>query len=225
MSENNTPTREFIDKEYYSNILLVTQNLAPLTTINKKRANWYIKNNLGEELDKDTLAKDYPRFSRVIRLKFKAKLEDRNNPFYLQILETQCVVCGEREAGKLSLHHVVPSVIRKHFPEEHKNHSHGWCVLLCEKHHMEADRLAQLEHSAELKVLEEKIRIETTRLKNEWAQDFIQRKGGIENVKAVYRDRFKQMDPKHLPDGFLNDHSLKLDLTNEEISPTIVSSN
>jgi hypothetical protein len=76
-----------------------------------------------QELTEEEVTRKFPAYTRVVKLKFRPKVEDPADPFYQQIIETQCVLCGGREG--LSLHHVVPSVIRKHLPDEHKNHSHG----------------------------------------------------------------------------------------------------
>jgi hypothetical protein len=219
-TEDYKKTREVLTGEYYSNILLVNLKLAPLTTISEKRAAWYIERNLAEDVQ-DSVRKDrFPQYSRVVKLNFKAKMEDKMDPFYQQIIETQCVVCGKRQG--LTLHHVVPSVIRKWFPDEHKNHSHGWCVLLCEKHHGIADAVAMEVHAEEIKLLDQKILAENKRIKAEWAADFIVRNGGIEKVKELYRGKFRSLEPKFLPDGFLADHAVR-EFPMPEDSPVEIS--
>lgn len=200
-------TRDVVDGEYYSNILMVSEKLAPLTTVAEKRAKWYIDRDLAEYLPAEVCKEKFPSYSKVVKLKFKPKLEDGSDPFYHQIIETRCVVCGDREG--LSLHHVVPSVIRKHLPDEHKNHSHGWCVLVCEKHHLAADRLAQELHQQELKELDQRILAKQKEMRQEWANDFIRRNGGIEPIKDLYREKFKTLAPQFLPFGFLQDHKPK----------------
>lgn len=179
--------------------------MAPLTTISDKRASWYIERDLAEEVEESIRLSKFPKYLRVVKLKFTAKLEDKMDPFYHQIIETQCVVCGHREG--LTLHHVVPSVVRKGFPDEHKNHSHGWCVLVCEKHHNLADNLAMELHNEEIKELDKRILVQVKKMKDEWTQDFIQRNGGIESVKALYKEKFLELDPQHVPEGFLADHA------------------
>lgn len=200
---NEGETRNVVDGDYYSNILMV-YNDSPLTTIAEKRAKWYIERSLGVFITEEERAEKYSSYSAVLRLNFKPKFEDATDPFYQQIIETRCVVCGERNG--LSLHHVVPSVIRKHLPDEHKNHSHGWCVLLCEKHHSEADKLAQELHDHEIRQLDQKILAKQKEMRQQWAEDFIVRSGGIEAMKGLYREKFKQLAPQFLPEGFLQDH-------------------
>lgn len=201
---NKVPSRQVIGGEYYSNILLISRRSAPLTTISEKRAKWYIDRDLAEEVLDQEREEKFPRYIRVVRLKFQAKLEDKGDPFYHQILETQCVVCGKKDG--LTLHHVVPSVVRKFFPSEHKNHSHGWCVLLCEKHHGEADRLAQELHEQEVKELERKVTEVIKKMRDDWGKDYIRRQGGLENVKELYKKKFLKLNPQFVPEGFLADH-------------------
>jgi hypothetical protein len=204
---NSVDTRQVVEGEYYSNILMVSEKLAPLTTIAEKRATWYISRDLAEYLPDEEAKAKFPGYGKVVRLKFKPKLEDQQDPFYQQIIETRCVVCGERKG--LSLHHVVPSVIRKHLPDEDKRHSHGWCVLLCEKHHTQADKLAQELHEQEIRELDQRILAKQKEMRQAWADDFIQRSGGIEPLKDLYREKFKRLDPQFLPHGFLADHNLR----------------
>ncbi len=214
--EHKGDTRQVLSGEYYSNILLVSQKNVPLTTVSEERANWYVSRDLAEELPADE-CKTFPeQYGKVVRLKFKAKLEDKTDPFYQQCVETQCVVCGGRDG--LTLHHVVPSVVRKWFPDEHKNHSHGWCVLVCEKHHGEADKLALELHEQEIKDLDKRVLAKAKEMRKEWAKDFIERNGGIESTKNKYREKFKQLNPQHLPDGFLQDHPVRPQLIPAETS-------
>lgn len=198
-------TRQVLSGQYYSNVLLVSNKLAPLTTIAEKRATWYIERNLAEDIEESIRLERFPKYSRVVKLKFTAKLEDKLDPFYHQIIETQCVVCGKREG--LTLHHVVPSVVRKGFPDEHKNHSHGWCVLLCEDHHNEADKLAMEAHAQEIRELDKRILDVVKKMKDEWTQGFILRHGGVEQVKELYKQKFLTMNPQYVPEGFLADHA------------------
>lgn len=253
-----------IGKEYYSNILLLDPDGAPLTTISRKRANWYLARNLAISLGP---AEGY---ADKVQLTFVPKSKSSNR-FLRAILPTQCVVCGAIE--DLTIHHVVPLAVKKFFPPELKNHTRQWCVLVCEKHHLEAEKLSRplYEHSLQQAVnssqkslnaqtklynklihmmegeshlinlieshateedkarlsslfnfLREKI-AQTDELKTfikekrgtmkrhskdaatEWAEKFIKECGGIENVKAKFRDEFLKINPKFLNEGFLTD--------------------
>lgn len=198
--------RPGIKGEYYSNILMMSRENKPLTTIGEKRAEWYLKKGLGEEVTEPAVLTMFPSFSRIIRLKFKAKMEERTDPFYLQVQETKCVVCGSRD--NLSLHHVVPSVIRQHFSEEDKNHAHSWCVLLCHEHHHHADQVALEVHDESKKKLEKDIVDYIKAARDKWGQEFIANAGGADKLKELYREKFMALKPAHLPDGFLEDHKV-----------------
>lgn len=192
------------NKQHYSNILALSQDGVPITTLQEKRVEWYIKRGLLEEVDEET-AKKHPEFVRVVKFKFKPKFQE-NEPdeFFLQIVKDRCVVCGCEE--NLSLHHAIPSCIRSRLPEEQKNHSHGWCVLLCKEHHKEADELALDEFREEWRELEKRIVSEMFKMRQDWVDQYVNRLGGYENLKIKFRDKFLQLNPKFLPEGFLEDH-------------------
>lgn len=122
-------------KPHYSNILLTSKENTPLSTISEKRYKWYLKKELATEV-----IPSIDGYSHTIQLKFK------NNPIiegysHISICENRCVICGCGE--KLTLHHVIPKCIRKHFSEEHKGHSREWCVLLCVDCHKIVEDLTQ----------------------------------------------------------------------------------
>jgi len=119
-------------KEYYSNVLLVAPDNTPLATVGNDRAEWYICRDLGTEVA------TIPPYSRTIRLKFEPKGRPEST-HGLHAKETQCVVCGAKEP--LTLHHVVPRLIRRSFPVEDASRQHLWCLLLCEKHHLEIEKI------------------------------------------------------------------------------------
>lgn len=123
-----------ISGQYYSNILLVDPRGAPLSTIAAKRAKWYIDRKLATE---EEPANGY---SRIVKLTFEPK-KSHTNEFLQSILPTRCVVCGS-ETG-LTVHHVIPLAIKRHFPSEKKDHTRQWCVLVCEEHHLEAEKLCR----------------------------------------------------------------------------------
>ena len=119
-------------KEYYSNVLLVAPDSTPLATVGHDRADWYLTRNLGIEIPTA-----HP-YSRTIKLNFEPKGRPEST-HGLHPKETRCVVCGSTEL--LTLHHVVPRLIRKSFPEQDANRQHLWCLLLCEEHHLAAEAL------------------------------------------------------------------------------------
>lgn len=123
--------------KHYSKVLVLAPDKTPLNGTSKRKADWYVKRNLAEDIDTEP----YEGFDRVIRLTFMPKKITAGTKFHTQVLHDQCVCCGKEQ--DLTLHHVVPASIRKYFPDKHKTHQHGWCVLLCNDHHDEAEHLAR----------------------------------------------------------------------------------
>lgn len=133
-------TRGTIQRPFYSNILVLAPDRQALNKIGQQRADWYVSKDLAEW----TTADGYPA---AIRLLFEPKNRSTNT-FLTTPLESRCVACGAEE--RLSLHHIVPAVIRRAFPREHKASQHGWCMLLCEDDHNAADALAMRLYGREL---------------------------------------------------------------------------
>lgn len=124
-----------LKNKYYSNVIILSRNGMPLSTVSTKKANWYLTRNLASEV---TPPEPYPR---AIQLNFAHKAEANPSPCDLLVSEDKCVMCGVTEL--LSLHHVVPHVIRRYFPPEHKDHAREWCVLLCTKCHQFVEEVTQ----------------------------------------------------------------------------------
>lgn len=117
---------------YYGNILVVCPKGTQLCTVDTKRVKWYLSRKLAK------IVETISPYQQTVQLMFEPKGRPKTN-YGLSIKATQCVVCGEKE--ELSLHHVVPHCIRRHFPTKHKTKQHLWCQLLCEKHHLEIERV------------------------------------------------------------------------------------
>jgi len=128
--------RDFhIKGKFYANILIVGKKGEHLATISEKRAKWYISKKLATEI-----VPPHP-YPRAIKLTFDHKAVDNPKSWDLQISEDKCVMCGR--TNTLSLHHIVPYVVRRHFPEETKKYSREWCVLLCTKCHLRIEKIIQ----------------------------------------------------------------------------------
>jgi hypothetical protein len=84
----------------------------------KKKIRWYLKKDLAEHID-----------GKVYRLKIEPKGPGNTNPFFLERLPNQCVVCGAKD--HLSKHHVVPHQYRKVFPESYKSSNHFDVLCVC----------------------------------------------------------------------------------------------
>lgn len=138
-------------KEYYSNVLLIAPDGTKLATVGHDRAEWYLSRNLATEITPES------PYARVIQLKFEPKGKPQSDRG-LHTKETKCVVCGATE--HLTLHHVVPRLIRRNFPTEDATRQHLWCLLLCEEHHLQVEALyaPYLTKSARFKALQKETR-------------------------------------------------------------------
>lgn len=100
----------------------------------EKRANWYLDRNLATIVIENPL---------IIRLDFEPKgFGHSDDPYYLSNKENICVVCGNKDALKLTKHHCVPKQYRKNFPEELKNHNSHDIVSICYKCHENYEKKA-----------------------------------------------------------------------------------
>jgi hypothetical protein len=120
-----------INRSFYDNVIILNNDGTPLSTVSNHKAKWYLRKNLGVEA---TPPEGYPR---AIQLNFPADVARPRFVHDIVICKDQCVFCGI--SLNLTVHHVVPHVIRQHFPLEHKARARNWCVLLCFKHHMELE--------------------------------------------------------------------------------------
>jgi hypothetical protein len=100
-----------------------------------EKALWYLNRDLVEVVSQEP---------PVLRFKFAPGGRGHaGDDYYLTGKLNRCVVCGAVEG--LNRHHVVPSVYRRHLPQEVKDHSHHDVLLLClachEKYEAEANAL------------------------------------------------------------------------------------
>lgn len=110
----------------YDNCQLVSPEGIPLAFIDKKRANWYLRNQLGVVIQEEP--------NMVIQLNFTpSSIANENDTFYLIPRENKCVVCGTNK--DLTKHHVIPQSFRKHFPVSFKSRSSHDVLALCREHH------------------------------------------------------------------------------------------
>ena len=123
------------DPAYYSNALVLSKEGKHLCTIDGKRVEWYLSRGLATEI------KPIDGYPRAIQLTFDAKVERDPQAYELAIIENRCVICGSEK--ELTLHHVIPHVIRKLFPVEVKSRSRQWCVLLCMDCHHRVEMVTQ----------------------------------------------------------------------------------
>jgi len=121
---------EVLSKQAYDDCQMLSAEGVLMAKIDRKRFNWYIKKNLAEQIDANT-----------IKLKFEPKgLGYANDKFYLSKMMNHCVVCGVND--HYTKHHVVPHEYRKHFPLDFKSSSSHDIVLLCSNCHESYETLA-----------------------------------------------------------------------------------
>ena len=126
---------QILTKPFYSNAVIISQSGKLLSTISDHKADWYLKKGIATEVPPP---EGYPR---AIRLTFEPHPEEGPRTYSLNVSEDKCVLCGNIHS--LTLHHVVPYVVRKHFPIKHKTKARQWCVLLCTDCHEEVEKATQ----------------------------------------------------------------------------------
>jgi exonuclease 3'-5' domain-containing protein 2 len=121
-----------LKKKPYSNCRVLDMDGILLFRCSTKKAEWYLKNSLAVELQKEPL---------IVRLLFKPKGSgDRDDPYLLNDKFNICVVCGTET--DLSKHHIVPRCYRVHFPVEMKDHNSHDVLPMCFSHHVEYEEEA-----------------------------------------------------------------------------------
>ncbi|KAK9701436.1 hypothetical protein K7432_011715 [Basidiobolus ranarum] len=117
-------------KQIYENYQVFSKEGVLLFRCNQKRLEWYHSRGLAQYID-----------DKSIRLNFETKGTGRaGDEFYLEDQENICVVCGG--INKLSLHHVVPDMYRRHMPECIKSRSSFDLLPLCLNCHDEYEKFA-----------------------------------------------------------------------------------
>jgi len=109
-------------KDFYDNCLLQAPDGELLCTIDRRKASWYLSQNLGTQISEEPF---------TVRLNFEpaGRAVGDVGRYYQTIKENQCVVCGDRDAYIRK--NVVPREYRKHFPMVMKSHTSHDVLLLC----------------------------------------------------------------------------------------------
>ncbi|BFF88978.1 exonuclease 3'-5' domain-containing protein 2 [Drosophila madeirensis] len=107
---------------FYDNCLLQAPDGELLCTMDRRKASWYLAQNLGTKVSEDPF---------TVRLSFEpaGRAVGEVGRYYQTPKENQCVVCGNREA--FIRKNVVPHQYRKHFPMCMKTHTSHDVLLLC----------------------------------------------------------------------------------------------
>lgn len=106
----------------YDNCYLEAPDGELLSTIEKSKAEWYIKKGLGVEIEKEPLR---------VRLNFEpaGRAVGEAGEYYKSVKENICVVCGKDH--DLIRKNVIPHEYRKYFPNIMKDKTSHDVVLLC----------------------------------------------------------------------------------------------
>lgn len=113
-------------KVFYDNCLLEAPDGELLCTIDRRKASWYLHQNLGTQISDNPL---------TVRLNFEpaGRAVGDVGRYYQKPKENRCVVCGRRDAYIRK--NVVPREYRKHFPVVMKSHTCHDILLLCPNCH------------------------------------------------------------------------------------------
>lgn len=190
-----------LKRAHYSNAVMLTPSGEPMTTIGDDKVSWYLDRGLADLVD-------YPGYSRAIKLRFQPKgvCGEAND---LVRMANQCVVCGKTET--LSLHHVSPYSVKRHYPLKDKANTRHLCVLLCEEHHKAIEVVNQRLTESPYDRLEPHFRFVNRCvglyfrwLKRVRVRYWLWRKGGPKAINSRYIALFlTEMKPKHLPPDWL----------------------
>lgn len=113
-------------KAFYDNCVLEAPDGELLCTIDRRKASWYLNQNLGTQVSEQPF---------TVRLNFEpaGRAVGDVGRYYQTPKENQCVVCGRRDAYIRK--NVVPREYRKHFPVVMKSHTSHDILLLCPSCH------------------------------------------------------------------------------------------
>uniref|UniRef100_A0A1A9ZM47 Exonuclease 3'-5' domain-containing protein 2 n=1 Tax=Glossina pallidipes TaxID=7398 RepID=A0A1A9ZM47_GLOPL len=128
VTPNKTQNRNLstLSKALYDNCLLQAPDGELLCTIDKRKAEWYLQQQLGVKIESEPF---------TVRLNFEpaSRAIGEVGRYYQTPKENRCVVCGERNAFVRK--NIVPREYRKHFPVVLKSHTSHDVLLLCPKCH------------------------------------------------------------------------------------------
>lgn len=190
-----------LKRDHYSNCLLLSLEGKPLTTIGEDKVIWYTKRGLARPVE-------YPGYEKAIQLNFVHK-KDSGDQGDLIRMENRCAVCGRLDL--LSLHHVTPYSVKRHFPLVDKEHSRRLCLLLCEEHHLQIEAINQrilpnpfAPIEGHLTWLNRVLGRYTQMLKKLAIRYWRWRAGGVKAINQRYVNLFMdEMKPRHLPPDWL----------------------
>lgn len=120
------------NRKIYGNCQVLSPDGILMFRCDEKKANWYLKRNLGEIINFNPL---------TVKLNFKPNgLGNHNKDWGLSEMSNNCVVCGSEDF--LTKHHVVPYSYRRYFPLEIKSHNFHDVLSVCVDCHESYERYA-----------------------------------------------------------------------------------
>lgn len=193
-----------LKRAHYDNNLLVAKDGKPLATVGDDRIEWYVSRNLATLIP-------WPdaHYKQVAQLNFVHAGKDDARPGDLIRMANQCVVCGSTET--LSLHHVTPYSVKRHYPLADKANTRNLCLLLCEEHHLKIEEVNRREFDDPYEWMHNHINSiqRVTGRYIQWLKRlsirvWMWRRGGPKGINKAYIALFeREMKPKHLPEGWL----------------------
>lgn len=117
----------------YGNWLVLHPQGFEMFRCTDRKANWYLSRNLAKVTSENP---------PVIQLTFQPKgMGWKNDEFALTQKLNKCVVCGTEELDRLTKHHIVPSLYKKHFPKHLKVATSHDVVCICRECHDEYENV------------------------------------------------------------------------------------
>jgi len=120
-------------KPLYDNIEMYSPDDVLLCTISIKKAEWYLKRNLGRWKE------EYKALQLLFDPKAKPKDENTYNTTHKK---NACVVCGDSK--DFMRHYIVPYCYRQLFPTKYKTHMPHDIVILCSQCHLQCEQHTQI---------------------------------------------------------------------------------
>lgn len=120
-------------EKVYDNCGVYAPDGVLLSYVSHRKANWYLKNELGVKIADDPLC---------VKLLFEPKSRsNENDPIVHK--KNRCVECGGSK--KLTRHHIVPYCFRVLMPKSYTNHNSYDLAVMCrdchDKYELEANKL------------------------------------------------------------------------------------
>jgi hypothetical protein len=117
----------------YGNWLVLHPNGFEMFRCSSKKANWYLERDLA-----NIISENPP----VIKLNFEpGGIGNKDDEFALTQRKNICTVCGTVELDRLTKHHIVPSLYKKHFPMKLKVATSHDVVCICRECHDEYENI------------------------------------------------------------------------------------